>query len=88
MIKTAVQWNDTHTEEQSAMFLAKSTEIYSRYPGVVEPDWTAEIQSTMIKPYLRTIYRFWPDQAAAQEWIDFLNNTNLVHLESATIVTE
>jgi hypothetical protein len=42
----------------------------------------------MINPYLRTIYKFWPDQAAAQEWLDFLNNANLVHLESATIVTE
>ena len=88
MIKTAVQWNDTHTEEQSAMFLAKSTEIYSRYPGVVEPDWVAEVQSTINQPYLRTIYRLWPDVAAAQEWIDFLNSANLVHLESAIIVTE
>jgi hypothetical protein len=89
MIKTAVKWNDIHTEEQTAMFLAKSTEIYSRYPGVVQPDWIVEqLGITMSSPYLRIIYRFWPDVAAAQEWIDFLNSANLVHLESAIIVTE
>ena len=88
MIKTAVKWNDIHTEEQHSMFTAKAIEIYSKYPGVVQPDWTVELLGTMNFPSLRIIYRLWPDVAAAQEWIDFLNSANLVHLESAIIVTE
>jgi hypothetical protein len=88
MIKTAVQWNDTHTEEQNAMFVAKSTEIYSRYPDFVVPEWIADVQSTINQPYLRIIYRTWPNEAAAQEWIDFVNSANLVHFESATVIVE
>jgi hypothetical protein len=88
MIRTAVRWNDIHTEEQSAMFTAQADEIYGRYPDFQVPEIQTEVLGTMSNPYLRIIYRSWPDVAAAQEWADFLNNANFVHLESAAVVQE
>jgi hypothetical protein len=88
MIKTAVKWNDLHTNEHTAMFAAKASEIYARYPDFVVPEITTDIQGTLVNPYTRVVYRIWPDEAAAQEWTNFLNNANLVHLESAAVIVE
>jgi hypothetical protein len=88
MIRTAVRWNDIHTEEQSAAFAARAAEIYSRYPEFQVPELQTESLSTLSSPYLRIIYRTWPDAVAAQEWVDFLNSANLVHLESSAVIQE
>ena len=88
MIRTAVRWNDIHTEEQNQIFTDKAAELYSKYPEFQVPELQSEIIATLSSPYLRIIYRIWPDAVVAQEWVDFLNSANLVHLESATVIQE
>lgn len=85
MFRTAVTWNDVHTDEQAALFAAKAAEIYNKYPDFVVPEISTELQYSVVSPYLRTVYRTWPAEAAAQEWVDFLNSSNFVHLQNAVI---
>jgi hypothetical protein len=88
MIKTAVKWNDIHTQEQTAMFDAKASEIYEQYPDFDIPGIISDLQGTLFNPYIRVVYRTWPNEAAAQEWANFLLNANFVHLESAAVIVE